>query len=213
MFLEGFAAPPNTDLQGFHAYIDEVLPPESPYLYGLHPNAEMGFLTTTSENLFRTVFEMQPRDAGSSGGQTVTREDKVLKRGHFFLSSFYIHFEQFVKGETSTGRDTGKAAGGIQHGGDNGQSGGAHAVRDRRIPGMRAHELPHGRDQTIASRIGSRSERRADHHVGHGRPRNGTLPRSSATNVDAEGVSLAARIDRLVRRPAAQDTRAGNLVY
>lgn len=30
-----------------------------------------------SENLFRTVFEMQPRDAGASGGATVTREDKV----------------------------------------------------------------------------------------------------------------------------------------
>ena len=53
------------------------MPPESPYLYGLHPNAEIGFLTTTAENLFKTVFEMQPRDAGSSGGQTVTREEKV----------------------------------------------------------------------------------------------------------------------------------------
>lgn len=72
-----FPAPPNTDYQGYHNYIDEMMPPESPYLYGLHPNAEIGFLTTTSENLFRTVFEMQPRDAGASGGATVTREDKV----------------------------------------------------------------------------------------------------------------------------------------
>lgn len=72
-----FAAPPNTDYTGYHAYIDEQMPPESPYLYGLHPNAEIGFLTTSSENLFRTVFEMQPRDAGASGGTTVTREDKV----------------------------------------------------------------------------------------------------------------------------------------
>lgn len=60
----GFPAPPNTDYAGYHNYIDEMMPPESPYLYGLHPNAEIGFLTTTSENLFRTVFEMQPRDAG-----------------------------------------------------------------------------------------------------------------------------------------------------
>ncbi|XP_031336595.1 dynein beta chain, ciliary isoform X1 [Photinus pyralis] len=73
----GFAAPPNTDYVGYHAYIDDVMPPESPYLYGLHPNAEIGFLTTTAENLFRTVFEMQPRDAGASGGATITREDKV----------------------------------------------------------------------------------------------------------------------------------------
>ncbi|XP_071447818.1 dynein beta chain, ciliary [Hetaerina americana] len=73
----GFLAPPNTDFVGYHTYIDEAMPTESPYLYGLHPNAEIGFLTTTSDNLFRTVFEMQPRDAGASGGQTVTREDKV----------------------------------------------------------------------------------------------------------------------------------------
>lgn len=68
-------------LQGYHNYIDEGMPPESPYLYGLHPNAEIGFLTTTSEKLFRTVFEMQPRDAAAGGGTTVTREDKVLDAG------------------------------------------------------------------------------------------------------------------------------------
>lgn len=77
LIFQGFPAPPNTDLVGYHTYIDEAIPPESPYLYGLHPNAEIGFLTMTAENLFKTVFEMQPRDAGSSGGQTVTREEKV----------------------------------------------------------------------------------------------------------------------------------------
>lgn len=73
----GFPAPPNTDYQGYHTYIDDFLPAESPVLYGLHPNAEIGFMSTTSENLFRTVFEMQPREAGAVGGTNVTREDKV----------------------------------------------------------------------------------------------------------------------------------------
>ncbi|KAI8438868.1 hypothetical protein MSG28_011209 [Choristoneura fumiferana] len=73
----GFPAPPNTDYIGYHQYIEDAMPSESPYLYGLHPNAEIGFLTTTSENLFRTIFEMQPRDAQASGAATVTREDKV----------------------------------------------------------------------------------------------------------------------------------------
>ncbi|CAG9581710.1 unnamed protein product [Danaus chrysippus] len=73
----GFPAPPNTDYLGYHQYIEDAMPQESPYLYGLHPNAEIGFLTTTSENLFRTIFEMQPRDAQASGASTVTREDKV----------------------------------------------------------------------------------------------------------------------------------------
>ncbi|XP_076261923.1 dynein heavy chain at 93AB isoform X2 [Rhynchophorus ferrugineus] len=77
MLAPGFMAPPNTDYQGYHTYIDEILPAESPYLYGLHPNAEIGFLTTTADKLFRTVFEMQPRDAGTSGGTTITREEKV----------------------------------------------------------------------------------------------------------------------------------------
>lgn len=54
-----------------------MLPAENPVLYGLHPNAEIGFMSTTSENLFRTVFEMQPREAGAIGGTNVTREDKV----------------------------------------------------------------------------------------------------------------------------------------
>lgn len=73
----GFPAPPNLDYVGYHKYIDDMLPPESPYLYGLHSNAEIGFLTTSSETLFRTVFEMQPRDTGAAGAATVTPEEKV----------------------------------------------------------------------------------------------------------------------------------------
>ncbi|XP_033732158.1 dynein beta chain, ciliary-like [Pecten maximus] len=73
----GFPIPPNSDYKGYHAYIDECLPPESPYLYGLHPNAEIEFLTTTSETLFRTVFEMQPREAGAGSGAGVSREEKI----------------------------------------------------------------------------------------------------------------------------------------
>ncbi|RDD42081.1 Dynein beta chain, ciliary [Trichoplax sp. H2] len=76
-FAPGFPVPPNSDYKGYHLYISEMLPPESPYLYGLHPNAEIGFLTTTSNSLFRTVLEMQPRDAGAGGGAASTREEKV----------------------------------------------------------------------------------------------------------------------------------------
>ncbi|XP_077869744.1 dynein beta chain, ciliary-like [Saccoglossus kowalevskii] len=72
----GFPIPPNSDYKGYHQYIDEMLPPESPYLYGLHPNAEIGFLTQSSEILFKTVLEMQPRDSGAGEG-AVSREEKV----------------------------------------------------------------------------------------------------------------------------------------
>uniref|UniRef100_H2ZKB7 AAA+ ATPase domain-containing protein n=1 Tax=Ciona savignyi TaxID=51511 RepID=H2ZKB7_CIOSA len=77
LLAPGYPVPPNMDYKGYHEYIDEVLPPESPYLYGLHPNAEIGVLTTTSENLFRTLLEMQPKDAAGAGGGGATREEKV----------------------------------------------------------------------------------------------------------------------------------------
>ncbi|XP_011314378.1 dynein beta chain, ciliary-like [Fopius arisanus] len=73
----GFLAPQNSDYAAYHQYVDDYLPPESPILYGLHPNAEIGFLTTTSENLFRVVLEMQPRDTGEASGGGFSREDKV----------------------------------------------------------------------------------------------------------------------------------------
>ncbi|XP_039284796.1 dynein beta chain, ciliary [Nilaparvata lugens] len=76
-YAPGFPAPPNSDYVGYHSYIDDVLPPESPVLYGLHPNAEIGVLTMLSEKLFRTIFELQPRDSGSGGGGGVSREEKV----------------------------------------------------------------------------------------------------------------------------------------
>lgn len=74
MCLRSHLLPPP---QGYHQYIDENLPPESPYLYGLHPNAEIGFLTLTSEQLFRTVLEMQPKESDAAGGSGGSREEKV----------------------------------------------------------------------------------------------------------------------------------------
>ncbi|CAK8694647.1 unnamed protein product [Clavelina lepadiformis] len=73
----GFPLPPALDYDGYHSYIDDALPPESPYLYGLHPNAEIDFLTTTSDVLFKTILELMPRDSSSGAGSGPTREEKI----------------------------------------------------------------------------------------------------------------------------------------
>jgi len=65
------------DYKGYHTYVDEMLPPESPILYGLHPNAEVGILTVISNELFQTVLEMQPREGGQSGDRASTMEEIV----------------------------------------------------------------------------------------------------------------------------------------
>uniref|UniRef100_A0A670JPV6 Dynein axonemal heavy chain 9 n=1 Tax=Podarcis muralis TaxID=64176 RepID=A0A670JPV6_PODMU len=77
LLAPGFPLPGNMDYNSYHQYIDSTLPAESPYLYGLHPNAEIGFLTQTSEKLFRTVLELQPRDTSLGEGSGATREEKV----------------------------------------------------------------------------------------------------------------------------------------
>merc|ERR1719507_1057001 len=42
LLAPGFNTPPNTDFVGYHNYINTNLLTESPHLYGLHPNAEIG---------------------------------------------------------------------------------------------------------------------------------------------------------------------------
>ncbi|NXK67744.1 DYH9 protein, partial [Sylvietta virens] len=73
----GFPLPGNMDYNGYHQYIDDALPPESPHLYGLHPNAEIGFLTQRSERLLRTVLELQPRDSSTAHGALGSQEEMV----------------------------------------------------------------------------------------------------------------------------------------
>lgn len=71
----GFASPPTSDFKDYHRYIDENLPPESPYLYGLHPNAEIGVLTNVASNMFKSILEMQPQD--TANGASTSKEEKV----------------------------------------------------------------------------------------------------------------------------------------
>ncbi|KAL9898323.1 dynein beta chain, ciliary [Glossina fuscipes fuscipes] len=73
----GFPSPPNLDFQGYHDYISEVLPVDSPTLYGLHPNAEIGFLTNISEQMLKTIFELQPRQSDLSTNYGAPREELV----------------------------------------------------------------------------------------------------------------------------------------
>ncbi|KAI0977659.1 hypothetical protein GJ496_008262 [Pomphorhynchus laevis] len=62
----GFQVPAaSLDLEGYHEYVVNSLPEESPRLYGLHSNAELEFLSNTSERVFKKVLELQPREAST----------------------------------------------------------------------------------------------------------------------------------------------------
>jgi len=48
-------------------HIDLTLTSDTPVAFGLHPNAEIDFRTTQSDNMFRTLVELQPREAAGDG--------------------------------------------------------------------------------------------------------------------------------------------------
>ena len=77
-FCPNFNAPPSLDYLEYHRFIDENLPAESPLLYGMHPNAEINVQTITSDKLFMTMLELQPKEIQGQGGLTKEEKLKVM---------------------------------------------------------------------------------------------------------------------------------------
>lgn len=78
---ERFRSPPVLPFEQYFEYIDTDLPAETPVAFGLHPNAEIAVKTTESEELFRYVMELQPRDGGGGdedAGQTPQARVQML---------------------------------------------------------------------------------------------------------------------------------------
>jgi len=80
-FIEGkpisFKCPTAMPYEKYIEYIETECPPETPLAFGMHPNAEIDFRTMQCIELFRTLQEIQPKDAGAGGGGGVTIQDKI----------------------------------------------------------------------------------------------------------------------------------------
>lgn len=69
----GFKSPDAStlDYDGYLTYVDEKLPQDSPTMFGLHPNAEIGYLTNWTASIFETILSLGGGgDAGASGSST-----------------------------------------------------------------------------------------------------------------------------------------------
>jgi len=49
-------------------YFNTALPKESPIMFGLHPNAEIGYLTAYQDDIFKTILSLGGGVSGGSGG-------------------------------------------------------------------------------------------------------------------------------------------------
>lgn len=72
---QGFRSPnpAKTTRDLYEAKIDE-LPPENPNMFGLHSNAEIGYLTNLGESLCFTILQC----SGSSGGGGGAKKDELV---------------------------------------------------------------------------------------------------------------------------------------
>lgn len=70
--VPGFPSPnpATTNHAGYLSYIDAKLPVETPQLFGMHPNAEIGYLNDQQERVFSTIVSIEA--GGSSGGGAST---------------------------------------------------------------------------------------------------------------------------------------------
>jgi dynein heavy chain len=81
----GFKVPDTSAMnyQDVLNYFQTSLPNESPPMFGLHPNAEIGYLTTFAEDLFQTILILGGTggagDSGGDGGVRAVMED-LLER-------------------------------------------------------------------------------------------------------------------------------------
>lgn len=81
---QGFRSPDPTRMPGkdnYLNYVDEKLPQESPNMFGLHPNAEIGYLTTLGDGLCFTILAC----SGGSGGGGASKEDIAKEKIDNFL--------------------------------------------------------------------------------------------------------------------------------
>eukprot|EP00898_Chlorokybus_atmophyticus_P007698 jgi/Chlat1/792/Chrsp104S01257 len=73
-----FHTPPGTNTHAQNTvYILEAMPGESPVMFGLHSNAEIGFRLAQTESLFRSVITLQQAGGGAGGAGVQSLQDRA----------------------------------------------------------------------------------------------------------------------------------------
>eukprot|EP01029_Cantina_marsupialis_P011410 TRINITY_DN2544_c0_g2_i1.p1 TRINITY_DN2544_c0_g2~~TRINITY_DN2544_c0_g2_i1.p1 ORF type:complete len:1685 (+),score=666.38 TRINITY_DN2544_c0_g2_i1:710-5056(+) len=79
-----YSIPDFGDIENYTGMVETLPLVNSPSVFGLHPNAEIGYFTNASRALWRDLIDLQPRTAGASGG--ISREDYISTVAESVLS-------------------------------------------------------------------------------------------------------------------------------
>jgi len=79
-FGQGFKSPDATKMEYVHyvKYIEDRFPLEQPQMFGLHPNAEIGFLTAQGISIFTTIREIQMGGGGGGGSSDISSAQPLI---------------------------------------------------------------------------------------------------------------------------------------
>jgi dynein heavy chain len=75
--------PDGLDYQGYFDFIESDMVPEIPPLFGMHPNAEIGYLADVSTSIFSTIASISGGggdDAGDGGNKVAEMKDLILEK-------------------------------------------------------------------------------------------------------------------------------------
>ncbi|XP_076466904.1 dynein axonemal heavy chain 5-like [Babylonia areolata] len=93
-FYTGYKIPKCKNVEEYRNYIEGLPLVDTPECFGLHPNADITYQTNTANTMLATIVNIQPKDAGSGGGET--RETIVYRLADDMLEKLpddYIPFE------------------------------------------------------------------------------------------------------------------------
>ena len=90
----GFKSPDPATLnyEGYLTYVNEKLPPDSPTMFGLHPNAEIGYLTNWTASIFDTILSL----GGGSGAADSKSSGGVKDTMDYFLKTLPEMFQMLT---------------------------------------------------------------------------------------------------------------------
>ncbi|XP_059610821.1 dynein beta chain, ciliary-like [Phlebotomus argentipes] len=92
-FCPGFDAPDNLEsYTHYHEYVDDNIPLESPYIYGLHPNVEIVVETSKANEMFDVLSRLQPQSVTSSSTEGASRQEVVRDIVDEFLDKCHSGF-------------------------------------------------------------------------------------------------------------------------
>jgi dynein heavy chain len=95
----GFRSPPQDkfDRTAYVNYVSEKLPAEDPRMFGLHPNAEINYLTNQGETLFFTILSCSGGGGGGGGGGKDAVVKEMIDKFLDVLPQEFVMLDLFAK--------------------------------------------------------------------------------------------------------------------